>query len=91
MASAAVGRAIVFEEALDTVEHSSVWKALREQGIEEPYTQLLTKLCDQQRASVHNFVESKHVHLERGTKQGYPLSTLLSNSLLQYIMKPLTG
>ena len=33
---------IDFEKALDTVEHSSVWKALREQRIEEPYIQLLT-------------------------------------------------
>ena len=28
-------------------------------------------------------------HLERGTKQGEPLSTLLFNSLPQYLMKPI--
>ena len=41
--------------------------------------------------SVHTDVESKHFHLERGTKQGDPLCMLLSNSLIQCIMKPLTG
>ena len=68
----------------------SVWKALRAQGIEEPYIQLLTELYDQQRVSVHADVISKHLQLEREIKQGDPLSTLLFNSLLQYIMKPLT-
>ena len=80
-----------FRKTFDTVEHSSVWKSLREEGIVEPYTQLLTKLHDQQRASVHTDTKSKNFHLERGTKQGDPLSTLLFKSLLQYLMRPLTG
>ena len=36
-------------------------------------------------------LKSKHFHLERGTKQGNPLSTLWSNSLVQHILKPLAG
>ena len=71
---------------------ASVWTALTKHGIEEPYVQLLRKLYDQQRASAHtDLKKSKHFHLERGTIQGDPLSTLLFNSLLQNIMKPLTG
>ena len=35
--------AIDFNKAFDTVDHSSVWKASREQGVEEPYIQLLKK------------------------------------------------
>ena len=53
--------------------------------------QQLTKLHDQQRASVHTDVKSEHFHLARETKLGDPPSTLWSNSLLQYIVKPLTG
>ena len=75
--------AIDFKKAFDAVEHSSVWMAMREQCIEEPYVQLLTKLYDQQRASVHTDVKSKHFHLEQGTKQEDPLQ-LLFKSLLQY-------
>ena len=78
-----------FTKAFDTVQHSSVWAALREQGVEEPYVEQLTKLYDQQRASVHTDVKIKRFHLERGTKQGDTRSTLLLNSLLQYIMKPI--
>ena len=36
---------------------------------------------------MHTDVKSKHFHLERRSKQGDPLSTLLFNSLLQYILK----
>ena len=39
---------------------------------------------------VHTDVTSKQFHLEWGTKQGDPLSTLLFNPLQQYNMKPLT-
>ena len=78
-------------KAYDAVEHSSVCMALREQGVDEPYIQLLTKLYDQQRAPVHTDVKSKHFHFDQGTKQGDPLSTLSFNSLLQYTWKPSTG
>ena len=82
---------IDFKRAFDTVKHSSVWKASRKQGIEEPSIPLLTKLYDQQRATVHTDAKSKHFPLERGTKHGDPLSTLLFNSLLQHIVKPAEG
>ena len=49
------------KKAFDTVEHSSVWKAVREQGIGEPYIQLLTKLYDQQRATAHTDVKCKTI------------------------------
>ena len=82
--------AIDFKKAFDTVEHRSVWNVSREQGIEQPYIKVLAQVCDQQRATVHTDVKSKHFHLERGTKQGDPLSTLLCNPLLHFIMKPRT-
>ena len=70
LAPAAVGRSPRLQKkAFDPVEHSSVWKAFSEQGIEEPHTQLLSKLHGQQRATEHTDVESKQLHLERGTKQ----------------------
>ena len=92
MAPAAVGRSRRLQKkAFDTAEHSSVWTALRERGVEEPRIQLLTQVYDQQRASVHTDVKSKHFHLERGTMQGDPLSTLVLKSLLQHITKPVAG
>ena len=72
-----------------SVAHSSVWAALREEGAEEYHTKNYSqKLHKQLRAAVHTDVKNnKQFHFERGTKQGDPLSTLLY-SLLQYIMKP---
>ena len=59
------------KKTFDTVKQSSAWKTLREQGTEEPYIQLLTKLYGQQRASVHTDVKSKHVH-RAGNQAGRP-------------------
>ena len=53
-----------------------------EQRIEEPHIQQLTKLYDQQRASVHTNVKSKAFHLERGTMQRDPVSTLFAQLTL---------
>ena len=36
--------AIDFQKALDSVEHCSILRALREQGIEKPYMQMLSRL-----------------------------------------------
>ena len=80
-----------FKTAFDTDENSGVWRALREEGIEEPYRQMFTEFYGQQRASVHTDVKSKQFHLKRGTKQGDPPSTLLFITLLQHIMKPLSA
>ena len=72
----------------DEVEHNRKWRALREQGIEEPYVQVLSKLYDRQQATVRTDVRSNRFSLEGGTKQGDPLCTLSFNALLQHIMKP---
>ena len=80
--------AIDCKKAFDTVEYNSVWSALREQDIEEPYIHVLTKLYDKQRATVKTDVNSKQFSLKRCTKQGDPLSTLLFDSPLQHITKP---
>ena len=65
-----------FNKAVDTVKHSSVWRTLREQGIEEPYTQMLTKLHDKQRATVRTDVKKASTPTpSRGTKLGDPVST----------------
>ena len=50
------------------------------QGIQESYTQTLTKLHDKNRAKVHTDGKSKQFHLKQGTKLGDP-------SLIHYIMK----
>ena len=71
-----------FKEALDTVQHSSAWSALREQGNEEPTYSLLMKLYDQQRGTVQTDGKSKttppQVRNQAGRPAQYALVQLTS-------------
>ena len=81
--------ALDFKKAFDTVEHESLWAALASQGITADYIHILKRLYSEQTATVQTDTTSRPFHLLRGTKQGDPLSSLLFNSLLEYIMRPL--
>ena len=48
------------------------------------------RLFSEHRAAVHTDVKSQQLHFARGNKQGELTSTLLFNSLPQYIMKPVS-
>ena len=74
---------IDFTKAFDSITHKSIWKALKSCGIEHDYTSLLKKLYRDQKASVLTDKESNMFEIKKGTKQGDPLSSLLSNVVLQ--------
>ena len=81
--------ALDFKKAFDTVEHHHVWTALETQGITTPYISLLKSLYTDQTGRVRTDVMSKQFNIERGTKQGDPLSSMLFNALLEHIMRPI--
>ena len=81
--------ALDFKKAFDSIEHDSLWSALREQGVEPGYVHLMQRLYHDQEATVRTDVTSRSFSLRRGTKQGDPLSSLLFNAVLQHIMAPL--
>ena len=67
-----------FEKAFDSVEHEAIWKALSNQGVDPAYIRILKKPHGAQQGRVAaNGKLSRPFHLERGTNQGDPLSTLL--------------
>ena len=63
--------------AFDTVEHAALWRALRELAVDEGYIDLIKGLYACQYAKVFTGVESRSFRIERGVKQGDPLSPLL--------------
>ena len=77
--------AVDFMKAFDSVEHDSIWLALREQGVGEEYIALLQALYTDQTGVVTTAVRSKVFDIKRGTKQGDPLSTLLFNAVLEHV------
>eukprot|EP00973_Karenia_brevis_P081242 11263927-Karenia_brevis.AAC.1 len=77
--------AIDFRKAFDSIEHLAIWKALRQQGVDERYVTLLIKLYENQVGHVCCGVESKSFPIQRGTKQGDPLSPALFNAVLESV------
>ena len=73
-----------FPKAFDSIEHSSIWNAIRNQAVSEQYIMLLKKMYNGQTATVMTDVESERFEKWKGTKQGDPLSPLLFDSVLHF-------
>lgn len=69
--------------------HRALWQALSEQGVSDGYIHLLDKLCTKQVGVVKTDRFSKKFNIEKGVKQGDPLSSLLFNSASEHIMRKL--
>ena len=78
---------IDFKKAFDTVDHNQLWQALSHQNVPEPYINLLKSLYSNQVATVKTDRVSKNFNIERGVKQGDPLSSLLFNAALEDLFK----
>eukprot|EP00973_Karenia_brevis_P006691 909687-Karenia_brevis.AAC.1 len=63
-----------FKKAFDTVSHAALWSALSSQGIPKSYIRVLAKLYGNQTGQVETDVASRKLPIQRGTKQGDPLS-----------------
>jgi len=72
-----------YEKTFDTVEHSSLWKVLEQQGVPKHYVKLLDVLYTGQEAYVQAGVRSRTFCVERGVKQGDPISALLFIAVMQ--------
>ena len=81
--------AIDFKKAFDAIDQDGLWHALRQQKVPPSYIRILKQLYAGQSGRVRTDKLSKPFDIERGTKQGDPLSSLLFNSLLEHIMRQL--
>ena len=81
--------AVDFKKAFDTIDHNKLWQALHHQGVPPEYILLLESLYFQQTATVKTDKSSRYFHIERGVKQGDPLSALPFNAVPRDIFKQL--
>ena len=81
--------AVDFKKAFDTIDHDHLWQALARQDLPANYIRLLRTLYHDLTAVVKTDKLSKRFAIERGVKQGDPLSSLLFNALLEDIFHKL--
>ena len=67
--------------------HKSIWEALKSCNVDHEYVSLLRKIYKDQKASVQTDEESESFDIQKGSKQGDPMSSLLFNMVLQYSLK----
>ena len=79
--------AIDFKKAFDSVTHRGIWDALASKGVDLCYINLLKDMCRNQTATVRTDKMSQPFCIQRGTKQGDPLSSLLFNSVSEYVIR----
>ena len=66
-----------FTKAFDSISHNSIWEALESCNVEHEYVSLLRKTYRDQKASVQTDEESESFDIQKGSKQGDPMSSLL--------------
>ena len=76
-----------FKKAFDSVTHRSLWRSLLQQGVPDGYINLLDKLYTDQVGVVRTDRFSKEFNIEKGVKQGDPLSSLLFNCAAEQLMR----
>ena len=76
-----------FTKAFDSISHKSIWEALKSCDVDREYVSLLRKIYRDQKASVQTDEESNIFDIQKGSKQGDPMSSLLFNTVLQYSLK----
>ena len=74
-------------KAFDSINHNSIWDALKTCGIEHEYISLLKRLYKNHEATVMTDKESDTFEIKQGNMQGDPLSSLLFNTVLQVALK----
>ena len=81
---------IDYEKAFDSIEINAILEALKNQGIDLTYIQLIENIYKNSTASIKiNNLEAQ-INIKRGIRQGDCMSPILFNACLEEIFKKLT-
>lgn len=78
---------IDYTKAFDSIKHNYLIEALRNQGVPETYTNIIKDMYRNVKSRIITDKIGNYFNIERGVKQGDPLSPLLFNCALEEIIK----
>ena len=76
---------IYAEKAFDKSQHPFMIKTLQKAGMEGTYLNIIKAIYDKPTANILNGEKLKAFPLKSGTRQGWPLSSLLFNIVLEVL------
>ena len=76
-----------FTKAFDSISHNSIWETLLSCNVDHEYVSLLRKIYRDQKASVQTDEESEIFDIQKGSKQGDPMSSMLFNTVPSVLIK----
>ena len=80
---------IDFNKAFDTIKQEALWDALEECGVKTCYINVIRKLYENNEAYISMDKDGRNFEINRGVKQGCPLSPILFNCVLEAAFKEL--
>lgn len=80
---------IDYSKAFDSISHSSIWNALIQFKVDRKYINIIKKIYDNSTSKVKLETRGDPIHIERGVRQGDPLSPKLFIAVLENIFRQL--
>lgn len=82
---------IDFQKAFDSLDLECIWKALDHANVEEKLIRITQQLYKNNTANIKTEKPGRAFNINKGVRQGDPLSPDLFNCVLQYIMNQIPG
>lgn len=76
-----------YSKAFDSLIHSNIWEALKHQGIEQKYIRLIRNVYKNSSACIQLEKKGDSFKIEKGVRQGDPLSPKLFCAVLEMIFR----